>query len=143
MTTPIFLYGTLMAPSLLSLLLTGTRTTPLPLYKATLADHRRVTVPGNDFPALIKTGPPDLVQGLLFIPRSEDDTRKLDNFEGDLYSRENVTVYVSVEGVEVGIEACTYVWCDEGESNETWDFEEFVRDGLDEWLDSFEGLEFL
>jgi gamma-glutamylcyclotransferase (GGCT)/AIG2-like uncharacterized protein YtfP len=132
-TRPLFLYGTLMAAPLLALLLTGNRENEdviVPLWKkAILQQYCRGRVLGRDYPALVKGAEHDCVKGIIFYPRNMDDRRKLNNFEGEQYTREIVkAVFESGEQVE----AFTYVWSGEkAEVTETdWDFKEFESSRL-------------
>ena len=81
---PIFLYGTLILVSLVSLVLTGheqnTETVRSLQQKATLASYRHRTVLDKDHPALILGTSEDAGEGILFYPRNMDERRKLNNF---------------------------------------------------------------
>jgi gamma-glutamylcyclotransferase (GGCT)/AIG2-like uncharacterized protein YtfP len=143
----IFLYGTLMASPLLAWLVTGERSqvdlVRRRCAKATLYGYSRRAIVGADYPALIKaddTGP--LVEGLIFYPRNEGDIRKLVNFEGEPYRRERVDVML-----ETGERKQAYVFLWYGEekllSESEWRFHEFELERLEDWLDLFEGMEFI
>ena len=70
----IFIYGTLMAESLLSWLLTGSSENHSAILSlrqlATLKSYRRVPVKHGDYPALIKSSVSNQVDGFLIIPTS-------------------------------------------------------------------------
>ena len=105
-----------MSASLLSLVLTGNQENldvilP-PQQKPTLAHYRRGTVIGKDYPALVPGASEDIVEGVLFYPRSMGDRRKLNNFEGEQYARITVEV-VCDTGQKV--EATEYMWSGEKE----------------------------
>jgi gamma-glutamylcyclotransferase (GGCT)/AIG2-like uncharacterized protein YtfP len=144
--TPVFLYGTLMAPELLSWLLTGNKTETEMIIrrrkKVILHGYKRCTIRFVDYPALVKTdNPEDTVDGFLFYPRDINDMRKLDNFEGEPYRREKVVVSVDDKLVDV----YAYIWHGECErlGDRQWSFEEFLEDSLEEWLELWEGMEFI
>jgi len=144
-TYPIFLYGTLMSASLLALVLTGDRQNLDVIHphqqRATLPGYHRGGVLGKDYPALVPATIENTVEGILFYPRNMDDRRKLNNFEGEQYTRTTVEV-VCDSGQNV--EATTYVWSGETEeiAKEDWDFNEFETNRLSDWLDLFDGFEF-
>ena len=142
---PIFLYGTLLATRLLSWLLTGDQNNELLLANhlkpVTLHGFSRRGVRGKDYGALLKSRSTDSVTGLLFSPRNISDRRKLYNFEGEQYKMETVVV-TNENGAK--LDAFAFVWAgaeDELTSTE-WDFDEFVKDRLEDWLDLFDGIEF-
>jgi gamma-glutamylcyclotransferase (GGCT)/AIG2-like uncharacterized protein YtfP len=143
-TRPIFLYGTLMSTSLLALVLLGDRnkaaTLSPHLKKAVLGNFHRGRVVDKDYPALVKTKEGS-VDGVGFYPRNIDDRRKINNFEGEQYAREIVKVTTGGEEVEVS----TYIWSgqDDEVSEMEWDAKEFESSRLPDWLDLFEGMEFL
>jgi hypothetical protein len=82
----------------------------------------------------------DKVEGILFYPCTLDDTKKLNNFEGEQYVQTNIQIVC--QGKEVT--ATTYVWSGQKEqvSFEDWDFNEFRIHRLLNWLDLFDGFEF-
>ncbi|RPA76986.1 hypothetical protein BJ508DRAFT_213237 [Ascobolus immersus RN42] len=142
---PIFTYGTLMAPSFLAWLLTGTALNAPTIQQrqipAVLTGYKRVYVHGGDYPALIPShNAADTVKGFLVYLQSEDELRKMDNFEGEVYRRVMVEI-VREDGERV--EAWAYVWDGGVEKlrEEEWDFGWFDRERLEDWLDLFEGME--
>ena len=136
-----------MAPALLAWLLTGSKTESEMIIqrrkKAILRGYIRRAIHSVDYPALVKTHKPeDSVDGFLFYPRDMNDIRRLDNFEGEPYRREKVVVSVGDKLVD----AYAYIWHGERERLEErrqWSFEEFVEDRLEEWLELWEGMEFI
>lgn len=95
----IFVYGTLMAESLLSWLLTGSSQNHSAILSlrqpAILKNYRRVPVKHGDYPAVIKGSISDQVDGFLVIPESASQWKKMDDFEGEVYRRECVQVYLT------------------------------------------------
>ena len=80
--------------------------------KAILHGYIRRAIHFMDYPALVKTHrPEDTVDGLVFYPRDMHDMRKLDDFEGELYRRENVVVSVD----NTLVDAYAYIWNGERE----------------------------
>jgi gamma-glutamylcyclotransferase (GGCT)/AIG2-like uncharacterized protein YtfP len=125
---PLFVYGSLMLPSLLAGLLTGDNRQVKMVEQrrkpATLHGYSRRPVLDAEHPAVIKGQETDRVEGYLFYPRSLDDQRKLDSFESDSYYRTVVSV-VDTDGQTV--QAHVYLWCDDLEDlgDGEWNFEEF------------------
>ena len=120
---PIFLYGTLMSQRILAEALTGDekQTTMVEERRipVTLHGYSRHAVVDADFPALVKGTPTDRVEGFLFFPRSIRDVKRLDDFECDSYRREEVEV---IDANNVVIKSYTYLWCDELDDLEAWDW---------------------
>lgn len=115
---------------------------------ATLQGYKRVPVRGGDYPALIHTrNASDTVQGYLVYPESEDEWRKLDNFEGEVYERVEVEVEVlnsSHGGDQSNSQAFAYVWVGGMDGlvvDQDWDFDFFRNNRLEDWLDLFDGVE--
>ena len=97
-----------METPLLALILTGNPKKVLLLLllqkKATLPDYHRGSVLGKDYPTLVKSVENDLVESMIFYPRSMDDRRKLHNFDGEVHAREIVNdVLEPGEQVEASI----------------------------------------
>ena len=130
---PVFLYGTLMSSRLLAGLLTGDEKhwniVEKRRKKATLHGYSRHAVLDADYPAVVKAGSADSVEGFLYYPRKWDDIGLLDHFESNSYYRDEVEV---VDSESHTTTAYIYVWCDELEdlAKEDWSFEEFEN----KWL---------
>jgi gamma-glutamylcyclotransferase (GGCT)/AIG2-like uncharacterized protein YtfP len=143
---PLFLYGTLKSKHLLALILTGERENTAELTphlaRAVIRNFRRGQVQNRDYPALVRAGPESTVEGLIFYPRNPDDRRKIDNFEGEQYTQE--IVKATIESGEE-IEVSTYVWNGRRDaiSPGDWDEKEFETMRLGDWLDLFEGMDFI
>ena len=65
---------------------------------------------------------------------------KLDNFEGETYTRTTVEA-ITEDGMQV--EAYVYLWAGSGDalSGGEWDFTYFERQRLEDWLELFAGME--
>lgn len=86
----LFVYGSLMNPEVLEAILG----TSFPLKGARLKNFKRVKVKGASFPAIFpKKG--SAVDGMLIEDLSEQYLTLLDDFEGDYYQRESVSVVTS------------------------------------------------
>jgi gamma-glutamylcyclotransferase (GGCT)/AIG2-like uncharacterized protein YtfP len=142
---PIFVYGTLMSASLLAWVLTGTSENASSVHsqrkKARISGFMRRPVRGSDYPALVRS-PDSVVDGFFVFPKDQVEWNKLDDFEGEEYSRTLVHA-VGEDGEE--LETFVYLWSgpedalDEG----SWDFEYFERERLDDWLMLFDGMEMI
>ena len=142
----LFLYGTLMASPLLAWLTTGTssnwKLVEERRLRGVLHGYSRRAVLNAYYRAIIKGDENDKVEGFIFYPRNDDDCRHMDDFEGDLYRKEKVTV-VTTNGVEV--EAYVYVWNKglEDLAETDWSYEEFESTRLQDCLDLYDGMEFI
>jgi len=150
MTTPrpLFLYGTLKALPLLAWVLSGDPSKVdqvLPLTEpATLTGFSCFAVQNKDYPALIRHDPSSAVDGLLLRPQTQSQRCRVDDFEGETYAVTPVTVVVERSGIEERVDADVYVWNGKDDvSSLPWDFEEFKRSRLDDWLDIFSGMELI
>jgi len=109
---------------------------------ATLEGFSRFSIIGKDYPALVRHEPTSTVDGLLFRPQTPSQRRKLDDFEGESYAVTPITVLVEKNGTQDRVDADVYLWNGDTElSRLHWDFEEFKRDRLGDWLDIFSGME--
>ena len=135
-----------MASPLLAWLTTGTssnwKLVEERRVRGVLHGYSRRAVLNAYYPAIIKGDENDKVEGFIFYPRNADDCRHIDDFEGDLYRKEKVTV-VTTNGVEV--EAYVYVWNKglEDLAETDWSYEEFESTSLQDCLDLYDGMEFI
>ena len=96
---------------------------------AILPGYRLHGLRNETFPAIIKSGSNDQVSGILYLAISDDDCARLDEFEGDYYQRETV----SVISADKTILAETYILRDEFIhllDKNGWDAEQFERQHL-------------
>lgn len=66
----------------------------------------------------------------------------MDDFEGEIYRRECVQVYLTQSNTTVA--ADVYLWADEMgnlEEDKEWSFSYFEKNRLEDWLDLFDGME--
>jgi len=105
-TSPIFVYGTMMSPKLLSWVLTGDAANHLRLHEyvhlrpATLYGYRRVPVKESDYPALIPASSSSAVDGLLVCRQALNGWGRLDDFAGDIYRRTGVQCHYVEQATE-------------------------------------------
>ena len=124
----LFAYGTLMCGDIMAEV-SGSLPASLP---GVLHGYRRQCLRGEHYPALV-AHPRANVNGVLYLDVPAAAWARLDRFEGDMYSRQQVQVVLSDN---VTATAMTYVLenkfldCVEGEE---WDFETFSR----KWKDPF------
>jgi gamma-glutamylcyclotransferase (GGCT)/AIG2-like uncharacterized protein YtfP len=140
----IFVYGTLMAKELSSWILTGPSENCKIILRqpAVLKHYRRVPLKNDDYPAVVAGTMSDQVEGLLISPISSGQWEKLDDFEGDEYRRDSVSVYLRDTGTLVA--AQVYVWngdMDDLELESAWDYAYFREHRLKAWLDLYNIME--
>lgn len=127
-TNPLFVYGTLMVPEVLTALLGR-----VPQIKAaTLEGYRRFSVPGERYPAIVSAAR-SRVRGRLLVGLTASELAQLDAYEGDAYVRTEVALLVDGE---VTPAAC-YVWRDPEvalASHDDWDVQAFTATELDGYL---------
>lgn len=117
----LFVYGTLMNPKVFR---TVTKSEALaPPTPLTLSGFKRVTVKSQVYPALVPCKDASVHGLLLNVSRKQLET--LDVFETDDYKR------VDMDGVDV------YLWNKSilGLDNREWDYENFVKNDLEGWLE--------
>lgn len=120
-----FTYGSLMCEDIMS----AVCGTPCTRHQAaTLADHRRHPVIGQEYPGMVRTAGSS-VAGVLYLDLPPAAWPRLDAFEGEEYTRERVEVTLP-DGCSVT--AWTYVFKPQYASRLAagdWDFEHFLRHG--------------
>ena len=133
-----FTYGSLMIPSVMAAV-TGKR---FQVMKAWLNGYARFKVKGESYPGILyKTGA--AIDGVVHCDVDDLSLKLLDDFEGELYKRISVPVEVDQSGV---LSAETYIFTPEHLhllSSEPWDFEEFKKEHLQEFLRSYKGFSLL
>ncbi|KAL9613275.1 MAG: hypothetical protein Q9167_002184 [Letrouitia subvulpina] len=116
----------------------------LQFQPAILHGYCRRRVLGCDYPAIVPSAD-DTVRGTYVRGLTDGDIWRLDVFEGSEYDRRKVRINIldvagnengegNVEGVERETE--TYVWIADKEELEEreWDFAEFRRDKMQNWV---------
>lgn len=128
--TPVFVYGSLMSPKILYGIIGSPPNLTPTLLKAqmapaTLHSHKRYSVQGADFPAVVETGvDTDSVRGFLVTGLTEAQKGRIDSFEGYLYTSKRVKVVLEGGG---SCWAGVYVWAGEVKDLgvKEWTFEAF------------------
>ncbi|CCT63704.1 uncharacterized protein FFB20_02843 [Fusarium fujikuroi] len=140
---PLFIYGTLRARPLLAWALTGDAANTEPISALTrpakVHGYARYTVRSRDYPAVIKKDGHE-VDGDLLILETKSMRKKLDDFEGKMYTPTSVDVVLEDGNI---VEADMYAWAGDRDalSDEPWELDTFVKERLEDWLDLFEGME--
>lgn len=127
-TRNLYTYGTLQAPSIIELIVGR----PLVGVAARLDGYARFRVEGRVYPAIVEA-PGGAVPGVLYADLEATELDRLDVYEGPLYERREVSVWVGPAATA----AATYVLRPELRhrlSDEPWDYEAFLRDHLDDYL---------
>ncbi|KAG5808304.1 hypothetical protein H9Q74_007086 [Fusarium xylarioides] len=142
---PLFVYGTLRARPLLAWALTGDATNTEPISAlacpAIVHGYARYTVRSRDYPAVVKKDGHG-VDGDLLVLETKSQRKKLDDFEGEIYTPTSVDVVLEDGSV---VEADMYVWAGDQDtlSDEPWELDTFINERLGDWLDLFEGMEMI
>ena len=139
--TPIFVYGTLMNPQVVQVLLG--RTLTLDSFPAArLSGYCRYPVKNYVFPGMVEHPDPDkFVMGCLLENLSPLDVKLFDWFEGNEYSRKLVKVsrIGGKDDDDTDVEAHAYIWKEEllnelERDGDEWDYETFCKQNLDWYL---------
>jgi gamma-glutamylcyclotransferase (GGCT)/AIG2-like uncharacterized protein YtfP len=99
---------------------------------ARLGGYARYRIKDRVYPAIVESAGGD-VPGVLYPDLDAAELDRLDRYEGALYERREVSVWVG----SVATPAATYVLRPEFRhrlSDEPWDLAAFLRDHLDEYL---------
>lgn len=132
----LFVYGTLMSPQVLRVLIGRL---PETIDPATIVGYTRHPVQGQSFPGMIPspstssvTSKNNRVTGVVLKGLTDVEMKVLDWFEGDEYSRTNVHVYCDNNSDAMEQSTQTYVWSNpisELDTAAEWSYEYF-RDNL-------------
>ena len=133
--TTLFAYGTLMAPALFELI-AGTAMDSRP---AVLQGYRRFAFANERYPGLIPGTVADRTKGLAIANISTSIWQRLDAYESDMYSRQQVML----EGPSgERLAAQTYLVKPQFRyllADYDWDFENFLNLHLNAYLDRMRG----
>ena len=129
---PLFCYGTLQSPLVMKAV-TGLKIVG---QAATLSDWARYRVRGSAYPG-IKPEQGGQISGKLYRELDEDLIADLDAFEGDKYERVKVTVTLENGSKEEAYAFAMTEDCRTYLSDEPWDFEEFLQNGLEKFIHWF------
>jgi hypothetical protein len=127
-TQHLYTYGTLQAASIIEHIVGR----PLSGVPARLEGYARFRVRERAYPAIVEAVGAE-VEGVLYAGLDAAELERLDVYEGDLYERRDVSVWVG----SMAERAVTYVLRAELRhqlSDEPWDFAGFLRDHLDDYL---------
>lgn len=131
----LFAYGSLMCEDIMSAVVGG----PLHRTRALLPRYRRLLVKNEHYPGVVPSID-DSVDGIVYHDISPEGWSRLDNFEGEMYSRRLVTVLY-----ENGDEAQVYCYVFKPEfqqqlTAEEWDFDMFLRRDKSFFLTRYPGF---
>jgi hypothetical protein len=92
------------------------------------------------------------VDGFLVFPSTQSEWNKLDDFEGEIYTRTPVSCHCrdvdhgEGKAVDMEIQADVYLWAEDYDKLELdgeWSTEIFEKERLEDWLDFFDGMEMI
>lgn len=132
----IFTYGSLMYPQIMERVC-GIHLMSRP---ATLHHFRRSRLQHLDYPGVFAHKDAH-VPGILYLDLPTPALRRLDDFEGDQYMRQEVEV--EVDGGQY-LSAMTYVLqahCQTLATGEEWDFATFLNSGKDRFITTYIGFD--
>lgn len=115
----------------------GTRLSAVP---ATLPGYRRLRVRGEHYPAVVPDADTQ-VEGVVYLNVPEAAWARLDQFEGEMYSREIVQIRLADSTT---IPAETYVFqasFTDCLDDTAWDFTNFLREGKESFRRSYLGYQ--
>jgi gamma-glutamylcyclotransferase (GGCT)/AIG2-like uncharacterized protein YtfP len=124
----VYVYGTLQEPSIVRLIVGRT----LVGAAAVLEGHARFRLEHKVYPAIVAQ-PGERVSGLLYSGLTQSELRRLDEYEGPLYERRELSVSRSGAATR----AFTYVLKEQNRhllSPEPWSLEQFRREHLASYL---------
>ncbi len=130
----LFAYGTLMCNDIIQNV-SGCLLGGMP---GALRGFDRRSVRGEHYPALVQQGD-GRVDGVLYCNLPESAWKRLDRFEGTLYTRQRVEVELA-DGSS--LPATAYVWRPEFldlVDSSGWDFTNFLRCGKSDFEESYQG----
>lgn len=131
----IFTYGSLMFPSVMKTV-TGRA---FPSRKALVKDYARFKVKGESYPGLTPWEGA-VTEGVLYIGMDARSVRRLDDFEGEIYERSEVSAD-TLDGES--LTAHTYLikaQYTDRLSSEPWDPEAFEKADLREFMANYRGF---
>ncbi len=136
--TALFAYGTLMCEDIMQ----AVAGVVLPHEKAILQGHRRLAVKGEEYPGVL---PAEgfLVEGILYYDVCGASWERLDRFEGEMYCRTGVTVFLDDSSRR---DAFTYIVRPEYRdrlSNSDWSFTDFVEKKKNVFISTYGGYDAL
>ncbi|KAI0813395.1 hypothetical protein GGR55DRAFT_575052 [Xylaria sp. FL0064] len=110
---------------------------------ATLYGYARFSLKHKDYPAVIKHTSQSSIDSYLLTLETASQRKKVDDFEGEQYTLQPVTVIDADMSTEV--EADVYLWAGDMDAvtANPWELEDFENERLQDWLDLFEGMELI
>jgi len=133
-TRSIFVYGTLMAPEVVTTLL---RRQPQ-ATKACVEGYIRHPVINHVFPGLIACSQSHKMTGILYQELSPQELKILDWFEDEEYTRIDVTVNLIKEDESSNVNTQLYLWTNpltQLDCSKEWNYQQFRATKLDWYLE--------
>ncbi len=128
----LFCYGTLQSPLVMKAV-TGQAFSG---KEATLNNWARFRVRGSEYPGIIRQED-SMVSGKLYWGLDEPTMEKLDAFEGDKYEQVRVQVTMADGSFEEAYVFAIKEDCKDMLSNDPWDFDRFLQNGLEKFIHWF------
>lgn len=128
----LFCYGTLQSPLVMKAV-TGQAYSG---QEATLQDWARYRVRGSEYPGIIREQN-SVVTGKVYWGMDQQAIGKLDAFEGDKYERVIVKVTMADGSLEEAYAYAIREDCKKLLSEDPWDFDRFLQNGLEKFIHWF------
>ncbi len=128
----LFCYGTLQSPLVMKAVTGETYSGE----EATLNDWGRYRFEKTEYPGIV-VEPGSSVQGKLYWGLDDNIFEKLDEFEGDKYERVKVTVTMGDGSAREAFVYAVKNNCTKLLSDERWDFDRFLQNGLERFINWF------
>lgn len=129
----IFTYGSLMFEPVWRKLVKGN----YPATKGVLSDYARRCVKEEDYPVIFKAN--EKVQGVVYYDVSDEDTKILDDFEGEFYERITVDIVTHTQTIQAEVYALKKAYFSIIDDI-PWSEEAFEIEGMRRFLESYKGF---
>jgi gamma-glutamylcyclotransferase (GGCT)/AIG2-like uncharacterized protein YtfP len=134
----LFAYGTLMCEDIM-LEVAGLF---CPSAPATLTGYQRLCVKGQDYPALVPNAA-ECVAGVVYYDVPTKAWERLDRFEGEMYTRQSVSIELNAEEKAFALAYVTRPECLGRLETRAWSVETFLDEGKDRFVRSYMGYQWL
>lgn len=128
----LFCYGTLQSP----LVMKAVTSQSFSGQEATLQNWARFRVRSSEYPGIVPQQD-SVVSGKLYWGLEEKAMEKLDAFEGDKYERVLVQVVLADGSIEKAYTYAIREDCRNMLSQDPWDFDRFLQNGLEKFINWF------
>lgn len=129
----IFTYGSLMFDPVWRKLVKGN----YPATKGVLFNYARRCVKEEDYPVIFKAN--EKVKGVVYYDVSDEDTKTLDDFEGEFYERITVDIVTNTQTIQAEVYVLKEAYFSIIDDT-PWSEEAFEKEGMRRFLESYKGF---